>query len=160
MPNMRWHTACAGVCMTKTVASLPSVRWGRSMWAALRALSPMISRCNLSPLFAWPLHHGAPSVIDLAPQRSLGALHGGPITAAAPPSASRSTCGRFGVLRRSWSEPAHAGSKVAHLRVVASSTSHMRPLSRSKPCSTSRVVVASMTSTIARPVLSPGGLRR
>ena len=104
VPNIRWHTACAGVCMTKTVVPLPSVRWVRSMigslpsvrWvrsssAALRALSPMNSRCNLSPLFASPLRRGAPLVIDLAPQRSLGSLHLGPIKAAAPPSASRST---------------------------------------------------------------------
>ena len=38
--------------MTKTVTSLPSIRWVRSIWAALLALSPMNSRCNLSLLFA------------------------------------------------------------------------------------------------------------
>ena len=103
----------------------------------------------------------------LAPQRPLGSLHNHAhvmrqllAATACPPCVGTLPALNFAWRKRWPRSPAHAGSKVAHRRAVASSTSRMPLLSRSKPCSPARVVVASMASTIARPAPWQVGLLR
>ncbi len=64
--NIRWHTACADFCMTKTVASLPSLRWVRSIWADQGRRATISVALNLREDSAYLAGHGAN-------QRTLGA---------------------------------------------------------------------------------------